>query len=120
MDRTNSYRATQRLHSVGNIVEAGISCGERIINMIGARFDFQRFLEQLNRFGSVVLVELEYSLVVESVCITRNRRRAREALFADRQVRADASYNLVLFCELAEQAQECRLCGGEVLTIERS
>ena len=110
MDRTNSYRATQRLHSLGNIVEAGISCGERIINMIGARFDFQRFLEELNRFGSIVLVELKHSLIVESVCITRHRRRARETLFADRQVRADASDNFSLFCELAEQAQERRLC----------
>ena len=67
--------------------------------MIGARFDLKRLFKQFNSFGGVALVQLEYSLVIKSIHIARTEGRARETLFANRQIGANASYNLSLVSE---------------------
>jgi hypothetical protein len=83
MDRTNSDRSAQRFNGLWNIVEPGMSSGERIVNMIGARFHPQSLFEQFDRLLSVALIEEEHPLVVERIRIARHRRNARETLFAD-------------------------------------
>ena len=120
LNRTHSYRTTHRLHSLWSIVEAGISSGERIIDMISAGFHFQRLLEKLNRFGSIAFVELKHTLIVKSIRIARHRGRTRKSLFANCEIRAHSSHNLRLFAELREQAHKRGLCGREVLTIKQS
>src|SRR5438034_912441 len=88
--------------------------------MIGARFDFQCLLKQLNSFGGVALVQLEYSLVVEGVDVARHGRRAPKPLFTDREIGADSGNNLSLISKLREQPLESRLCAREVVTVELS